>query len=223
MRRALLTSLIMLGAFAVLLYGTGQRGDRLTMGGKIYSIQTNPLERYFADHPESRPRPRIISTGLWRGYVAAWEIRGGRLVLSDVRIETSLEGTGWDSLTSVLGDIFPGQGSVMADWFNGCIIVPTGKLAKYVHMGYASEYKSYLVIWFERGTVTKEWRGGGRAFKRFRNDQFQLFKKTDTYRQAWTEERKKPENADMTDKELEEFLFEFYSEEIMSMMGASIR
>ena len=128
-----------------------------------------------------------------------------------------------DEWRSVLSEIFPGQKEVVAEWFSGHIIVPTGKRVKHVHTAYASEYKSYLVYWVQKGEITKEWTGSGRAFKNFRKAQFKLFKKTETYRTAWLKEKKDPQNAQWTDKEIEAFLFVIYSDEIMSMMGEAIR
>jgi hypothetical protein len=215
--------LLSISACALFLFGTAQQGDLLTLAGKKYYIQTNPLERYFEKRPESRPRTNIISTSLWRGYVASWEIKDHKLTLTDIRVQASMEGPEQDRWRSVLSDIFPGQKEVFADWFTGGIVVPTGKLARYVHMGYASEFKSYLIYWAKNGEVTKEWRGSGRAFRKFKNAQFKIFKRTEKYSKAWLEERNDPENADMSDKEIEKFLFAIYSEEILSMIGETIR
>jgi len=238
--RAPLAFLLITTICVQFLFGTAQRGDVLFIRGVKYYIQTNPLERYFEQNPERRPWSielfqnlfifglttfqTVISTDLWRGYVASWKLEDSKLILTDVQIQDAnplpFEEATW---RSVLDKIFPGQREVFAEWYSGHIIVPTGKLAKYVHMGYASEYKSYLIYWLKNGVITKEWRGKRRAFKKFRKAQFELFKKTDKYRIAWLEERKNPDNADLSDRELEEFLFQFYTEEIMSMMGESIR
>ena len=221
--RILLTLLLFVGICGQFAFGTGQQGDILMLRGKKYFIQTNPLERYFEKHPESRPRSNIRSTSLWRGYVASWMIKDKKLILTDVRVKASMEGPEEERWRSALSEVFPGQQEVFAEWFNGHIIVPTGKRVKYVHMGYASEYKSYLIFWAKNGAITKDWQGSHRAFRKFRNAQFALFKKTETYRTAWLEERNDPKNKDMSDKEIEEFLFGIYSEEIMSTMGEAIR
>ncbi|MEN6560208.1 MAG: hypothetical protein ABFD52_05495 [Acidobacteriota bacterium] len=223
MRRILLTLLLFVGICGQFVFGTAQQGDILTHEGKKYKIQTNPLERYLEQHPDSRPRSRIHSTGLWRGYVASWEFKNKKLVITDIRILASMEGPEENRWRSVLSEIFPGQREVFAEWFSGHIIVPTGKLVKRVMMGYASEYSSYWILWVSKGEIIKEWRGSRRAFNKFRKAQFELFKKTETYRAAWVKTRNDPESANLTDREIEEFLFGIYSEEIMSMMGEIIR
>jgi hypothetical protein len=84
--RAPLAFLLITTICVQFLFGTAQRGDVLFIRGVKYYIQANPLERYFEQNPERRPWSielfqnlfifglttfqTVISTDLWRGYVA---------------------------------------------------------------------------------------------------------------------------------------------------------
>ena len=46
-----------------------------------------------------------------------------------------------------------GQKEIFAGWFSGRIIIPHGKLLKYVHMGYESIYEKELYTDFENGIL----------------------------------------------------------------------
>src|SRR5215470_17076950 len=139
----LFTVLAILG-WSILVLATAQEGDVLLLDGKAYRIYTNPLDPYLQDHPKALPEATVVSTSLWRGYVATWQIEDGRLLLVDVRILKSVRKPGekdWSSeLSSVMSTMFPGQKKILASWFSGHVIVPNGKLVQYVHMGYASTY-----------------------------------------------------------------------------------
>ena len=206
-------------ALATLVFATGQQGDILLLNGKRYSIFTNPLEPFLRNNPDKLPKSDVVSTSLWRGYVATWNVKNDRLMLVDVAILQSIAKPGERGLStelaSVMARVFPGQKEVIASWFTGNIIVPDGKLVNYVHMGYASTYEKYILLRVEQGTVTRKWNADAAAFAKFREAQFAAFKKTEEYRKALAETAKE---GSMDAKQNEEFLREFYSERYMSMI-----
>jgi len=211
--------LLVLIVFPALAFATAQQPDVLILDGKQYAIYTNPLEPYLTKYPDLLPKSNVISTSLWRRYVAQWEIKNGSLVLTDVASLQSINKPGErgssTELVSVMKEMFPGQTEVVALWFTGHIIVPNGKLVHYVHMGYASTYKKYIILRVEQGLVTRKWTADTAGFIEFRNAQFEAFKKTDQYQLALAETSK--EDGKDT-KQTEEFLREFYSERYMSMI-----
>jgi hypothetical protein len=177
---------------------TAQTPDVISVDGKTHDLTVNPLERYLAEHPEKRPSSNTWSSANWRGYVAHWAVADGKLILTDVRIAT-----GKDETASVLKDVFQEPPPIVATWFTGHLIIPTGKLVQYVHMGYASEFDRYLVLRIKEGVVTKTTPMDREAFAQFRAAQFAAFKKTETYRKAIA--------GDGAAKAPEEFLYQFYS------------
>ena len=97
---------------------------------------TNPMESYFTQYPDKRPKNDVELTSLWRGYVATFEINDNQLYLKDIEIiDSNKKGIEWKS---VLNEIFPNQEHIKIDWMTGLLVIPSGKLVNYVHMGYAS-------------------------------------------------------------------------------------
>ncbi len=209
---------------SILLFATAQQGDKLLIDGKEYAIFTNPLEPYLQENPEKLPKSDVVSTGLWRGYVATWEVRNQNLLLVDVEILQSVKKPGESEfsteLKSVMAQMFPGEKEVPARWFSGNMIVPDGKPVRYVHMGYASTYEKYILMRFEKGAVTRQWKTDAEGFIRFRNAQFEAYKKTAEYQKALAEATKE---GGMSPKENEEFLRQYYSERYMSMIFENSR
>jgi len=210
-------------SLAILAFTTAQQGDILLIDGKKYSIHTNPLEGFLVKNPERRPHGSVMSSANWRGYIATWEIRDGQLLLKDVEVlvgkdqSSRLEYPGSSyGYRSVLSEVFPERSAIVADWFSGHIIVPTGKLTHYVHMGYASTYDRYLILKVRGGAVLQRWETNEAAFKKFRDSQFAAFKKTPEYQSALTEATSGDDPLNPEDAE--EFIREFYSELYMSRL-----
>jgi hypothetical protein len=138
----------------------------LFMDGEEYSILTNPLEPYLALNPGKRPHAKVEWSDLWRGYIASWKIESEHLWLRKIEIR---EG---DAAALKLVDatqaLFPGEREVPADWFTGYLVIPTGKLIEYVHMGYASTYKRYLILRIDQGVVTERRPMSAAQFRKFR-------------------------------------------------------
>jgi hypothetical protein len=218
-RMAKLLLLAAIACCSVLVFATAQQGDVLRLNGKQYFIYTNPLKLYLQENPGKLPKSEVGSTGLWRGYVASWEVKDGHLLLVDVGILKSVSQPGQKGfsteISSVMSEMFPNEKTVPARWFSGHIIIPDGKLVKYVHMGYASIYERYIVLRIEKGAVSRQWTTDAEEFIKFRNAQFASFKKTEEYREALADAAKE---GGMTPEENEEFLREYYSETYMSML-----
>ena len=147
---------------------TAQVPDKLEYQGKLLSLFTNPLDLLPADRRRAFVSENTLN---WRGYVALWEVRDGRLYLKDLRgricatpPESGAERApcgkhhrGACEIESVdLQGAFPGQrGPIFAEWYTGELKVPQGRLLEYVHMGYASQYERYLMIDIAAGAVVQ--------------------------------------------------------------------
>lgn len=84
------------------------------------------------------------TTECWRGYIATWKIVRNVLYL------TQIEGR----LLVNNKTLFPDSvGKVTAKWFTGVLYIPMGPLLEYVHLGYASVYKTVLIIAVQKGLV----------------------------------------------------------------------
>lgn len=159
---------------------TAQAPDKLMYKGSTYSLFTNPLEPFFKEHPQKRPQAGG-GTSLWRGYIATFEIRDGLFYVSDVEIRVVRPETRNLAFQSVYQSVFGAQKDVVADWFDGLLVVPLGKELQYVHMGYASLYERYMLFKIEKGRLVKEIEMTAKEYREFKQRQFEEYKKSPEY------------------------------------------
>ena len=214
----ILSILIPFFCFNLTVFGTAQISDNLIYNGKEYGLHSNPMESYFEKFPDKRPKSEVMSTGLWRGYVATFEVKDGQLYLKDIEIEIGTKEKNNEykySWKSVLNEVFPSQELIKIDWLTGLLVLPEGKVVNYVHMGYASTYEHYVLLEFENGNLKGEKQFGYEEYEKFKNKQFQAFKKTDEYRKLKEDLKKEGNNSD---KFIEDFLRIFVIEYSSKML-----
>lgn len=188
-------------------FATAQYPDKIIYKGKEHSLHSNPMEVYFAKHPEKKPRSEIISSALWRGYVATFEIADGSLLLKDVEIEVTNPDREHDFIfKSVIEQIVPAGERLKIDWFNGLLVLPEGKIVNYVHMGYGSTYERYTLLAVEKGVFKSERNFGYKEYEAFKQRQFEAFKKTDEYKELIDKMKK---DGDYDPKFADDFLRSF--------------
>jgi len=214
MKRTALALLSLAVAFP--LWATAQAPDVLTIDGKTYNLQSNPLEPYLAAHEGKMPRPEVSSTGLWRGYIATFALRDGHLYVDDVKMPTKAymhaDAPEEKQFKSVMAALFGDAAPHIATWFTGNLVVPTGELVRYVHMGYASTYSSYLVVTVIGGEVRERREMNEAQFESFRRAQFAAFQKTPEYAKHVAGLRKGGES----EKGIDDFLFVYAGAEFLS-------
>lgn len=115
--KALAITMFMLAVAVSSAFATAQFTDVIVYEGKKYGLQTNPMEAYFAMHPDKKTEGRVRSTALWRGYMATFEIKTNDLVLKDIEILTRNETENGTSWRSVKDDVVPGGKVLLVDWF----------------------------------------------------------------------------------------------------------
>ncbi len=192
---------------------TAQIPDRIRIDGVEHALNTNPLEPVLRDSKWRPPADAAISSANWRGYLADWEVADGQLVLRDVTIRV-FDGSSGRS-RSILGELFPEAAApVPADWYSGALIIPEGKVTKYVHMGYGSTYERYQVLRIKAGRVVEHLRMTQDGFERYREQKFDAFKRTDAYRAAFAKIGK--DYPQMPEALRQDFLKSFYAEEYLS-------
>jgi hypothetical protein len=206
----LLTLLTSLSVFA-----TAQHPDYIIYKGKEYSMHSNPMEEYFEKYPDKRPKGGIMSTGLWRGYIATFEVADGQVFLKDIQIQV------WDSaakkaaydikLVSVLKNVFPDQTTIKVDWLSGLLVIPHGEMIHYVHMGYGSTFEHYILLEVEKGDLKKEKNFGYKEYEKFRNRQFEAFKKTDEYKKLKEKLKKEGDSDKFIDGFLKGYIVNYTS------------
>lgn len=177
---------------------TGQIADKIIYKGESYALFTNPLEPYFELHPDKRPETGLMSTALWRGYVATFEIKDHQFLVQDIEIEVWKDKTSHNTeWKSVLAEVFPEEERVHAHWFSGLLVIPKGELLQYVHMGYASEYEKYTVLQISNGMLEKAKDFSHAEYVAFKQRQFQEFQKTEEYQHLFDELRQELDDPEL--------------------------
>lgn len=194
---------------------TAQYPDKIVYKGKEYDLYTNPMEPYFKEHPDKRPRGGLMSTALWRGYVATFEFRNNTLVLKDIGIRAHVktkdgkQDYGWKS---VKDEIIPEGNSLLIDWFTGILVLPHGKLVKYVHMGYGSTYSDYIILEVKKGKLTDKRAFNHKQYEEFKEKQYQAYKKTDAYIKQIAKLKKDNDSQEFLDSFLKDSVVNYTSE-----------
>ena len=203
MRTILLTVIFLF--LTICTFATGQISDKIIYKGKEYSLNTNPLEKFFEKNPNLKPNIKIPFSALWRGYIATFEIQDKQLFVKDIVImdEDTLNGAHKLTNKSVFNQVFPNQKQLKVDWLTGLLVIPYGKLVNYVHMGYASTYENYILLEIDKGNLSQEKSMKRKEYEKFKEKQFKAFQKTDDYRNL-KEELKK--NGGGTDEFLDSFI-----------------
>jgi len=203
MRTILLT--VISFVLTVSTFATSQSPDKIIYKGQEYSLNTNPLESFFENNPNLRPKSDIMSTALWRGYIATFEIQDNQLFVKDIVVmdEDTITGSHKTTWRSVFNQVFPNQNQIKVDWLTGLLVIPNGKLVNYVHMGYASTYENYILLEIDKGNLIQEKNMKSKESEKFKDKQFKAFQKTDEYKKL-KEELKK--NGGGTDEFLDSFI-----------------
>lgn len=162
----------------VSVFATAQSADWLIYEGRFFRIADDPLDT-FPWPNDKRPwfeiAPGVQSTGNYRGYLAIWEIRDGRLFLAGLdawmekpddekhKFDEKDEKTWtWSpdddkervNLKRAFASRFK-EGRIFADWFTGVVRIPDGKMLKYVHFDHASTFERDILLHFEAGMLRR--------------------------------------------------------------------
>lgn len=172
---------------------SAQVPDVIIIDGRNESLDTSPLAPYLSAHPKVIPKSDDPATDNLRGYVATWEILDGKLFLRriDVAFRNPRASLNEESriIKNVIHKIFPDSRDLVAGWYSGALIIPRGKLVKYVHMGYGSTYESYTIVTVDKGVVSKKLDLSAEDFAKYRESQFQAYKRTSEYATKFKEAR----------------------------------
>jgi len=213
------------------LFATGQVPDILILNNAKERLFSNPMESVFFKNPELKEKYNsivskydvLISTACWRGYVATFEIIDSALYVVDLTVEIAVKPTDKSKDfqpkdISIFSELFESEKPVLCD-YSEMLIVPQGKLKKYVHGGYLSEYEKYTLIKIIDGKVINKGEYLLQEYKDKRDKAFEAFYKSDKYEDCWnsikdgfdksiSEEHKRAIMKDIEDFYLYEF-FEF--------------
>ena len=114
--------------------------------------------------------------------MATFEIRDNVLYLKDIEVYKGGSMSDKANWKSIFKELFPKQEFLKVDWRTGLLVLPYGKMLKYVHGGYASTYENYIILEIDNGNLTKEKQLKYKDYEKFKRKQFRAFKKTEAYK-----------------------------------------
>ena len=171
---------ILLALINLTVSGTAQMPNKILYNGEEYHLHSDPMTSYFEKHPNNSPKDGIKSTGLWRGYVATFEIKNNQLYLKDIEIlkgsEMTSEGVSKKVWESVLDKVFPNQEEIKVSWYSGLLTLPYGKVV-YHDIVYPT-HENYILLGIENGNLIQEKRLDYKEYEEFRKELFQTNKIT---------------------------------------------
>lgn len=213
--KALTAAILTLAISTSSAFATAQYPDKILYDGQEYNLHTNPMEPYFAEHPDRKPETGFSMTALWRGYVATFAFKANRLVLEDIGIRIRVERRGGKppyEWKSILSEVLPEGDTLQVDWFTGILVLPYGERVKYVHMGYGSTYSNYILLEVKNGKLTGQRNLDHDQYVDFKERQFQAYKKTKAYKQQVARLKQHGGSQEFVDSFLRDFVVSYTSE-----------
>ncbi|HHW09611.1 MAG TPA: hypothetical protein GXX29_06525 [Firmicutes bacterium] len=153
----LLCTLLILAYCAGAVSATQQIPDILIYGDEVGELDTSylfpsPLELYYSHVYPFPP----LSTAIYRGHIAVWEIKEGKLYLTGVLVDEIGIPLDW------LFDVEPNAAQVSAVWFSGILLGRFGQYKEwhrnpyYPGNFYVERYAAYVVFEVQNGNVIDE-------------------------------------------------------------------
>ncbi|MCO7225989.1 hypothetical protein [Pleionea sp. CnH1-48] len=189
------------------LWATAQVPDTLLFQGKTHDLHVNPLSRFFEENPELKPESEVTVTSNWRGYEATFSIVNDQLYVNDITVLRK-GFFKWNDIrdVSVIRDVFPEKLDRRLKWYSGLLISPKGKVVKYIHGGYASQFERYLLIRVKKGIVTEYAEMTLEQWKTYKQRQFEAYKQTKEYQTLYRDIA--AELPSFTDQQVEDAIFQ---------------
>jgi hypothetical protein len=161
---------IVLFAQTFCLFATSQIPDVLIYNGTEYNLHNFPMENWFNQFPEKRP-PDNYNSGLWRRYVAIFEIKNNELWLIDVKKDVGVDMIyGRLIFESIMDKISEGEDAIKMDWFNGLLIFNHGN----TRMDNISTY-DYVLIDIKNGNVYEIINMTNEQYREFHNNRLREY------------------------------------------------
>jgi hypothetical protein len=134
-----------------------QLPDLLKIGNDtiyIYELPINGLAKTefqtLSDNISKYENGLFVSTNLWRGFQAIWELNENELYLTDIK--------GAKNSKEILKTSFPKKfknGKVLANWFSSYLVLPKGKMLKWDGI-FSRTYKKEEILTFKKGKLIRK-------------------------------------------------------------------
>lgn len=197
--RKIFCAFILIFFVSISSYSTPQMPDILVHNGIKYDLGKFYLESYFEKNPDKKNfiKSEFISTALWRGYVATFEIDNNQLFLTDLEVETHDEDHRL-AMKSIFSEVFPDSKRVKLDYFNGVLWGGANKQQKL----YSLDYDNYCIFEIKDGNIVKEKQLIAKEYKQFKKQQINAFEQSNQYKECVQQLK---ENHSKQSKDLAQF------------------
>ena len=174
---------VLLVSCAMSAHSTPQIPDTLIHGGKQYPIYNDVLHEYFVKFPERNPkRDDYMCSGAWDGYHATFEIRKGKLTLKDITDEPCEFSK---KPRSALKKVVPGGAPLLIDWYTGVLLSMSGDNQEDPDsLERLDAFSRYSLFEIDHGNLRREKHFSNKEYKSYRDQHFEIYKKTDEYKEG---------------------------------------
>lgn len=178
MRKTILFAVLLVVAFSLQGYATQQIPDILIYQGKEYPVHAGFLEEYFKKFPERNPKDEeFVCSALGRGYKATYEVVSGKIYLKDIFTNVC-----FGAPISQIKRVVPGGGRLWVDWVSQLVWSGYGENTEDSYgFAYLDAYAKYTFFEVDRGTVRDVRHFDNKTYRKFKEKQFQAFRKTAEY------------------------------------------
>lgn len=211
---------------------TYQARDTLILEKGIFPLEAGIFEPYFVKNPKKRPKSNVLMSSLHRRYCADLEIRKSELLVSKIKVPVSnpLNKLNEDRFRNKvknisktifkevdLSTIFDDEERQKLYFFSGFIILYHFKHPLYSAANWQTfplelqtieqPYK-YEILQFVKGKLVAEKELNKTEIARFKNRQFEKFKKSDSYTEMLAEKLSWHKNNEYADGEFDKEKFD---------------
>lgn len=152
-----LLSIVLILIIAVTAFGTAQIAEKINDNGVDKGLTECLLELDSVSFFKLKGRipNKVVSTALWRNYIGCWKIKNDSLFLDSILVGDMTCDT-LRFIPAMIDDIYSSRrtpSGYFADWVTDTFRVVSGKVIRYVHMGWESDWESEEFVTVEGGLV----------------------------------------------------------------------
>lgn len=152
-----LLSIVLIVSTVLTAFSTGQTTEKINDNGIRKGLTRCLLELDSASFSKLRERipDKMASTALWRNYIGHWTIKNDSLFLDSVLVRDNT----CDTLRFVpakIDDIYASRrtpSGYFADWVTDTLRIVSGKILRYVHSGWQSDWENEEMVSVKGGLI----------------------------------------------------------------------
>ena len=155
MRRLL--SIVLMVTTVVMAFSTGQITEQINDNGVDKGLTRCLLELDSVSFSKIKERipSKPVSTALWRNYIGHWTIKNDSLFLDSVLVRDKTSDNS-RFVTAIIDDIYAMRrtpSGYFADWVTDTFRVVSGKVIRYQHMGWKSDWENEELVSVNGGLI----------------------------------------------------------------------